>query len=172
MEPTVTNTIVTIQNPTEDSIVINPTAVLSAEDVVEQYGGKIKHGAFVSLTERDGRDNTIGGSIFVADREVDGRLYLQNNEYLLDGDGADIDSIGSVCASGEVELDASVVEGELETFTVYGINDDHQTFTAVITATEATAEEVGIKAGLVDDGYEHLVKIAAILKGNQTGLEL
>lgn len=166
MEPR--NTIVTIQNPAEDSVVINPYAVLSPEAVIENYGGKIKHGAFVSIIERDGLDNTIGGSIFVADRETDGRLYLQNNEFLIDGEGADVDDIGAVVASGDVELEASE---ELETFTVFGNNDNGVDFVAVVTATEATVRDVGIQAGLVDEGFEDSVSIDCILKGDQSTVE-
>lgn len=169
MEPNI-YTILVIQNPGEESIVINPFGALSPERALEQYGGQIKHGAFVALIDRDaGSGNTVGGAIFVADREADGRLYLQNNEFLVNGEGADIDDIGTVVTSGEVELE--VPEADLETFTVYGVNDNSETFTAVVSATEDTVADVAVKAGTVDEGFGHLVKIVAILKGDQSDLE-
>lgn len=172
MEPS--NTIITIQNPGEEAAVINPYAVLSPEDVVQQYGGQIKHGAFVTLIGRDGLDNTVGGLILVADRETDGRLYLQNNEFLTEDNAykADIDDIGAVVASGEVPLDPPPVDpADLETFTVFGNNDDNENFVAVVSATEDTVYDVGVKAGLVDEGYEEDVDIVLIVKGDQSNLE-
>lgn len=166
MEPT--NTIVTIQNPGEESIVINPYAVLTATQVAEQYGGKIKHGAFVSIAERNGFDNTTGGSIFVADRDTDGILYLQNNEYMNDG-VCGVDTIGAVAGSADVPLEPD--PADLETFTVFGNNDDNEDFVAVVTATEDTVYSVGVQAGLVDEGYEEDVDIVLIVKGDQRNLE-
>lgn len=177
MEPNII-TILTIQNPGEDSFVINPYGALSPEATIEQYGGKIKHGAFVTLIDRDaGSGNTVGGSIFVADRETDGRLYLQDNSYLAEDNAykADIDDIGAVVAvvaSGDVPLDPPPVDpADLETFTVFGNNDDIGAFVAVVSATEDTVYDVGVKAGLVDEGYEEDVDIVLIVKGDQSNLE-
>jgi len=160
MEPNLVTLVV--QNPGEQAEVIARDYGLTPGTAIEQYGGQIKHGAFVSLSGD-------GVQLLVADREVDGILYLQNNEHLIDGQGADIDLIGSVVASGDVPCEPD--EADLETFTVYGVNDNHETFTAVVSATEDTIADVAVKAGTVDEGFEHLVKIVAILKGDQTDLE-
>jgi hypothetical protein len=164
MEPTIT--LVTIQNPGEDSVIINPFGVETPESVIEKYGDQIKHGAFVSLIDRDTNSNTVGGLILVADREADDILYLQNNEYMSDDNAADVDQIGAVIASGDVAL-----AEELETFTVVGNNDDGEAFVAVVTATEDTVYNVGVQAGLVDEGFENSVTIDLIVKGAHPDLE-
>jgi hypothetical protein len=171
LEPN-THTLLTIQNPGEDSVVINPFGALTPEQAAEQYGGQIKHGAFVTLVDRDVRSgNTVGGVILIADREADGRLYLQNNEYMTEDNPhkADVDDIGAVVASCDVPED--VPEPELETFTVFGNNDDSEDFVAVVAATDDTVYDVGVKAGLVDEGYESDVEIRLILKGDWSHLE-
>lgn len=163
-------TIVAVSNPgDEEATVFVASTVLSAEEVIEQYGNKINHGAFVSVTYRDGRGNTTRVLHFIADRSVSS-LYLQNNEFMADEDDApDVDDIGTVVASGYAPLETP--EEELETYTVFGRNDDSENFVAVVTATEETVAEVAVKAGTVDEGCEHLVIIGAILKGDQSDLD-
>lgn len=154
------NTIIGIQNSDEETAeVIVHGSALTASGVIEHYGHKINKGAFVSVTDVDGAGVTVGITIYIADK-LDTTVYLQDNAF---GDETDIDNVGSTVAVGEVS-----VPEELETFTVYGVNDNSETFIAVVTATESTVEDVAITAGTVDEGVEHLVKIVAVLRGDQT----
>lgn len=158
-------TILAIQNPGDaEATIANPQRILTPNTAIEQYGGQIKQGAFVTLTDRSVNGNTVSVTTFVADRIGD-TLYLQNNAGIAENE-VSIDSIGGVEAQGYAPP-----EPELETFTVFGNNDDGENFVAVVSATEDTVVEEGVKAGLVDEGYEADVTIAAVLKGDQSGLE-
>lgn len=161
-------TVVAIQNPGEEAVIIRAGA-LTPETAIEQFGEQIQHGAFVALTDRDYHGNTTSVTLLVADRETDGRLYLQDNSYLYPDNQykADVDDIGAVVASGDVPLP----EPDLETFTVFGNNDDGEDFVAVVSATEDTVHDEGVKAGLVDEGFENSVSINLILKGDCSDLE-
>ena len=162
-------TIVSIQNPGDAEATNIVAESLTPTGVIEQYGSRIAQGAFVALTDRDFiNGNTQRVSLFVADR-VETNLYLQNNELMQDENvAADPDNIGAVIASGQAPLASTE---ELETFTVFGVNDDGENFSAVVSATEDTVHDVGIKAGLVDEGWENSVKIDLIVKGDALDLE-
>lgn len=166
-------TIVAISNPGDaEATIIVASTVLSAEEVIEQYGDKINHGAFVSVIYRDGHGDTTRVLHFIADRSGN-YLYLQNNNFMADEDNApDVDYIGAVVASGYAYAPLETPEEELETYTVFGRNDDSENFVAVVSATEETVAEVAVRAGTVDEGCEHLVTIGAILKGDQSDLDL
>lgn len=162
-------TVVAIQNPGEETQVFRANE-LTPYSAAEQFGVHMKQGAFVALTNHDERGNTESVALFVVDTlaTAEGRrVYLQNNERFADSDfpEVDIDDIG--CVIGYADLAVA----PLETYTVFGINDDRENFVAVITATPDTVEEQAVKAGLVDEGYESSVQIVAIFKGDQTDLE-
>jgi hypothetical protein len=161
MEPT----ILAVQNPGEETILI-PQVGTDLEDIIINYGSQFEHGAFVALIEKDafGQVRTIRQ--FVVDKITDGQTYLQDNSYMSEDGAANVDHIGAVVSAGFP--DDPTPEEELETFTVYGVNDDDEAFSAVVSATESTVESVGVQAGLVDEGFESHVKIVAILKGDQT----
>lgn len=161
-------TILAIQNPGDaEATIVNPQSIITPDTAIEEYGSQIKQGAFVSLTDRNSGGNTVNVALFVADRVGD-VVYLQNNESVVERH-VSIDDIGSVVAAHGAPLTPD--EADLETFTVFGTNDDGERFIAVVSATEDTVEDVGVKAGLVDKGYEADVSIAAVLKGDHSGLE-
>lgn len=160
--------ILAVQNPGEAAVIIARDFGLTPNGAIEQYGDQIKQGAFVSLTERDNDGNTASVALFVADRVGD-TLYLQDNSFMSDSEAPSIDDIGSTVASGEAPLTPN--PAELETFTVFGNNDDGEAFVAVVTATEDTVYNVGVQAGLVDEGFENSVTIDLIVKGEQADLE-
>lgn len=68
------------------------------------------------------------------------------------------------------EVPAPVPDVELETFTVFGTNDDNEAFTAVITADPDKVETAAQEAGATAPNYAYLVTIAGILKGDQSDL--
>ena len=161
---TIEQTIVGIQNPGDEAAEVFRTGyALTPSDIANHFSDKIESGAFVTAIDRDPHGNTVGIKVFIADKSEE-VVYLQNNEY---GEEANIDLLGDVVCSVEFEAKA-----ELETFTVYGTDDNGSPFRAVITATEADAEEAGIEAGTVNWGCGYLVKIVAILKGDVTKEEV
>lgn len=163
-------TILAIQNPGEtEATILRELEGIDLLSVIEKHGAIIEHGAFVSLTDRDLDGNTCGVRQFIADR-IGNTLYLQNNEFMRHEDErANVDDIGSVVESGYAPLPAP--KPELEAFTVFGTNDAGEGFVAAVAATEDTVYDVGVQAGLVDQGYEADVMIVAILKGDQSGVE-
>ncbi len=164
-------TILAVKNPSdevENATILAERPGLTPEAVIEEFGDKIERGAFVSLTERDEGGNTTNVLLYVADRSGDS-LYLQDNGNIGPDYGADIDDIGDVIESGYAPL--ADPEPELETFTVFGNNDDGEDFVAVVSATEDTVRETGVQAGLVDPGFEDSVSIGLILKGDHSDLE-
>lgn len=160
--------ILAVQNPGEAATVVACDFGLTPKIAIDKYGDQIKQGAFVSLTERDNDGNTAAVSIYVADRVLD-QLYLQDNEYLSESGAPSIDIIGSVIEQGHAPLAPDPTE--LETFTVFGKNDDEENFVAVVSATVDTVHDAGVKAGLVDEGYEEDVVINVVLKGDYSNLE-
>lgn len=169
-------TILAIQNPGDaEATIVNPQSIITPDTAIKEYGGQIKQGAFVSLTDCSPNGNTVGACIFVADRAGD-VVFLHSNAYMsldsalyIDNIGEIIDNIGEIIASRSAPLIPD--EANLETFTVFGTNDDGYPFRAVVSATKDTVYDVGVKAGLVDEGYEGNVSIAVVLKGDQSGLE-
>lgn len=162
-------TILAIQNPGETKSIIIRDVGEPGRDAIEKHGAVIKRGAFVSFTTRDNLGNTSAVEHFIADR-VSNRVYLQDNGHfaldLDDAEAPDVDYIGAVIHSGD-----AAPTGGLETFTVYGNNDDDEDFVAVVSATEDTVYDEGVKAGLVDAGYEDDVAIHNIVKGDLRELE-
>jgi len=166
-------TVLAIQNPGEEAEIFRIPSV-DAYGAIDNYGEKMQHGAFVSLTARDSQGNTTDVKLYVVDR-IGSTVYLQMNDRLQDEEAPSIDYIGGVVASGEAPLPTPPVPEpepvELETFTVFGNNDDNENFVAVVSATEDTVHEVGVQAGLVDEGYEDQVDIVLIVKGDHSDAE-
>jgi hypothetical protein len=160
MEP-VDITILAIQNPgSEETVIVSPQRTVSPQQAADEYGSQIQQGAFVTLIDRSPHGNTVGVTVLVADRNGD-VVYLQTNDAIADNE-VDIDAIGRVVA----ESYNPEPKVELETFTVFGNNDDGDDFVAVVSATEDTVHDVGVQAGLVDAGFEGSVTISCILKGD------
>lgn len=167
MEPT-SITIVAIQNPGDaEATIVNPQEIITPDDAIEKFGAQIEQGAFVSLTGRNIKGNTTGVQILVADRSGDS-LYLQDNEFMQDKEmAADVDNIGKIIASGYAPLP------QLNTYTVFGANDEGERFVKVCTAEtpEEAAEQTKI-AVLVDAGCAHLVKVDIVLTGDHSDAEV
>lgn len=166
-------TIIAIKNPEETPLVIDDGFVLDGNEVAEQYGKQIKRGAFVTLIDVDYDGDADGDAeLYIADR-VEDRVYLQSNDQVGDG-GNSIDAVGSVHTyADDVPLESDEPDpADLETFTVFGNNDDNENFVAVVSATEETVREVGINAGVVDEGCEGMVDIVLIVKGDQSSAEV
>jgi hypothetical protein len=166
MEPT-SITIVAIQNPGDaEATIVNPQEIITPDDAIEKFGTQIEQGAFVSLTGRSINGNTIGVQILVADRSG-ASLYLQDNEFMQDEEtAADVDNIGKVIASGYAPLP------QLNTYTVFGSNDDGERFVNVCTAeTPEEAAKQTKTAVLVDAGCESMVDIVIVLTGDHSDAE-
>lgn len=165
-----TYSIVGITNPKEGAAQAATDVLASVADpasIISDYGDQIENGALVSITDRDGNGNTVGQYLYIADRESnEDTLILRNNATLGDL------SVFLYEAGGEVARGESAPEAELETFTVFGNNDDGEDFVAVVTATEDTVADVGVQAGLVDEGFEGSVSISLILKGDHSDTEV
>jgi hypothetical protein len=159
-----------IQNPgvAVAQVIVGPPG-LTPPEIISNYGGKIAQGAFVSVAEFNAYNLPTGGGVFVADR-IDDHLYLQDNSGLAEREeGPTIDAIGEVINSGYAPLDAP--PEQLETFTVFGLNDDGEAFTAIVAATEDTIETVGRTAGATSWGGAADVELQLIVKGDASGWE-
>jgi hypothetical protein len=176
--------IIAITNPSDESAEAGiveeiPYPGLTPRTILERYGSKLEDGAQVVMTNID--NSRVWQ--YIATRETDGTesIALRSNNGLAreDGDQTFIQFVAAgpghgefIIEVGDYELERPEPPVELETFTVYGENDDDERFVAVVSATEDTVREAGIKAGLVDEGYEADVRIDLILKGDQTDLEV
>jgi hypothetical protein len=120
----------------------------------------------VSLTGRSLNGNTTRVQILVADRSGD-FLVLQDNEFMRDEEtGAGVNNIGKVIVGGYAPLP------QLNTYTVFGSNDNNEQFVNVCTAE--TAEEAAMQtktAVLVDEGCESMVDINIVLTGDHSDAE-
>lgn len=161
-------TVLVVQNPDEEATVVARSPGLDPDSTIEEYGEQIKRGAFVALIQRDRLSNTTGGELFVADR-IDSTLYLQTNAYMSDDGGASVDDIGPSIAAGYAPLPEPV---ELNTYTVFGTDDDGERFSNLCTAETAEQAAAQTKtAVLVDEGCEHLVTVDIVLTGDHTDAE-
>lgn len=148
-------TILAIQNPGRpEAVIIRHRGALSPPTVITKHSAKIEHGAFVSLTERDIDGNTRSVSHFIADRTPN-QLYLQNNDYMQDDTAPAVNEIGAFVAGGI----AKPIQVELETFTIFGKDDNDEVFVTIVDATEDTARD-GFGADVI------------IFKGDQSELEI
>lgn len=166
MEPT-SITIVAIQNPGDaEATIVNPQEIITPDDAIEKFGAQIEQGAFVSLTDRNINSNTTSVQILVADRVADS-IYLQNNAFMQDeGTAPDVDSIGEVIARGYAPLP------QLNTYTVFGSNDDGERFVNVCTAeTPEEAAKQTKTAVVVNAGCESMVDIVIVLTGDHSDVE-
>lgn len=156
-------TLIAITNPSDPSaesgFVDTKAGNIPVESIIPEYGDKIEDGAQIVVVG-DGPVPHVWQ--YIAERFIDDIWIRVNNDIQTN---IDTEVVGPEVATGHVGL------RELETFTVYGVNDNDEAFTAVVSATEHTVADVAAKAGAVDEDYEHLVKIAAIVKGDQSDLE-
>lgn len=155
-----------IQNVGEEPITVRSQYFIENDEFISKYGSKIKRGAFVALFNFDA-GMLVSSRQFIADR-IETRVYLQDNSNVITSN-CNIDFVGEIVAHGNAALEGEIPG--LETFTVFGENDDGERFTAVISATEETAFKAAIDAGTVDRGWEDDVTIAAILYGDQSTLD-
>jgi len=152
---------VAITNPSDSAAkagVVENVGFWSPRSLLEQFGERIEDGAIISVFDLGGI--TPGVWQYIAERYGD-EIKLRTNNTLSD-------YFDTANAGETIDAFTIAAAAELETFTVYGVNDDGEGFTAVVNATEDTVEDVGVQAGLVDEGYEHAVKIVAVLRGDQT----
>lgn len=158
--------LIAITNPSDESaeagFVHTQVGYITTERIIPDYGDKIEDGAQIVIVS-DGPNPRVWQ--FIAER-VDDDIWIRVNNTT--GDYIDTEDVGPSVASGSVEPEAP-----LETYTVFGENDDAEPFRAVVTATSpAAAKAAGIQAGLVDEGFEHDVDIAAVLKGNVSDVDV
>lgn len=157
-------TLIAITNPSDESaqagFVHTQGGVITVESIIPEYGDKIEDGAQIVIV--DDSFPTINVWQYIAERCGDEVwLHVNNTARLY----VDIDDVGPVVAQGT--LTAPEPEVELETFTVFGENDDAEAFRAVVTAASpAAAKAAGTAAGLVDEGCEDMVRVDAVLKGD------
>lgn len=164
---------VAITNPSDNKalagIVEELGDVWSPKTLLEKFGDKLEDGALVSVFDVSVFQyvaTRVGDSIAL--RTNDGWADL-GDELLIDKCSPDYGPVESLMAP----LASEEPEPELEEYTVVGTNDDSDPFTATVTASSPEqAEEEGIKAGLVDEGYEYLVTIIAVFKGDLSGINV
>lgn len=172
--------LIAITNPSDESaesgIVYEaaPFETFTPNAILNKFGSKLEDGAQVTMVE----GNRVWQ--YLATRDGSSIALRSNNALAADAGDQDEDSeffwfVTGRSGGSDSIIDSTVAplelpEAELETFTVYGNNDDDENFVAVVSATEETAHEVGVAAGVVDKGYENDVKIYLILKGDQTDL--
>lgn len=161
--------LIAITNPSDESaqsgFVHTQTGHVTVESIIPEYGEKIEDGAQIVIVS-DGPAPRVWQ--YIAERVGDD-IWIRVNNTL--SDYIDTEDVGPCVAQGTVT--ATEPEVELETYTVFGENDDGEQFRAVVTAANpAAAKAAGIQAGLVDEGFERDVDIAAILKGDVTDVDV
>lgn len=172
-------TLIAVTNPSDESaeagIVDQRSLVGHPEGILREFGDRLEDGAQVALVENGRvwqyivtRDDENPESValrsnnsLAADKRAEGERFI---DYVNDTP----DAFDYIIEVGYYPLESAAA---LEEFTVYGINDDGEPFTAVVAATEATVYDAGVQAGLVDEGFENSVKIVAVFKGDQSDLE-
>lgn len=177
-------TLIAITNPSDESaesgFVATPDFICTPQIILEQYGDKLEDGAQVVMIEGEGEDTRVWQYVATRNPNYPESIALRSNNALAADAGPDgeefIFYISGRDPYGEGIIENANVslasdEPELETFTVFGNNDDGENFVAVVTATEETVIDEGVKAGVVDEGYESDVVIVAVLKGDQSHLE-
>lgn len=155
-----------IQNPDAEPITVRSNYDISNEEFIVKYGSEVKKGALIALFNFD-TGLLVNSRQFIADR-IQNRVYLQNN-VLADKDSCSIDAVGEIVEDGLAPLENDTPA--LETYTVFGFNDNDERFTAVISSTDEAVYDDAVIAGLVDPGYEYLVRVAAIFRGDYSDLE-
>lgn len=183
-------TLIAITNPSdpsaEASIVRNVDYDAGCpEGILENFGDKLEDGAQVVMVKRErvwqylatrespppggfdsGSIALRNNNALVRDSRYDNDAFI---DYMNGSDNFDIIAMGNYPLASDVAAEAT--DEPLETFTVFGNNDDGEDFVVVVSATEDTVREVGAKAGLVDEDYVDLVDINLIVKGEHPDLE-
>lgn len=156
--------LIAITNPSDESaesgFVHTQDGYITVESIIPEYGERIEDGAQIVIVTNGPRPRVWQ---YVAERVGDD-IWVRVNNTL--SDYIDTEDVGPCVAQGSV-----ATAPDLETFTVFGENDNGERFVAVVAATEDTVEDVAVKAGLVDEGFESDVDIHLILKGDQSDLE-
>lgn len=169
-------TIVAITNPSDEGaeshIVEELAGLVVPRRILEEFGDRLEDGAQVAMI---GGANGVGRVWqYIATRDGETVALRSNNGLAGRAEGERfIDFVENADDAHKylIEVVGLPPEPELETFTVFGENDDGERFVAVVSATEDTVNDVGVQAGLVDDGFEHYVRIDLILKGDHSDLE-
>jgi hypothetical protein len=161
--------LIAITNPVHESAYAefthNQSTPITLESIVPKYGDKIENGAQIVIVSDDPTPRVWQ---YIAERNGD-YIWIRTNNNL--SDYIDTEDIGPSVAEGTVT--PAEPEAELETYTVFGEDDDGERFRAVVAASSPAAAYVaGIQAGLVDEGFEHDVAIAAVLKGDVTDIDV
>ena len=143
-------------NQAEAGFVHTQDGYITTERIIPDYGDKIEDGAQIVIVS-DGPAPRVWQ--FLAER-VDDEIWIRVNNTT--ADYIDVSDAGPSVAEGSV-----APEVELEAYTVFGRNDDDEPFRCVVTAASpAAASEAAVEAAVVDEGYQYMVKIATVLKGD------
>lgn len=177
--------LIAITNPSDESaeagFVITPEFVPTPSRILEEYGNKLEDGAAVVFIEGEGAGTRVWQYIATREPNHPASIALRSNNALAADAGDSGEEFifyvsgrrggnSSIIDSANVPLEAEI---ELKTYTVFGENDDGEQFRAVVTAPDpAAAKAAGIQAGLVDEGFEHDVDIAAVLEGDVTDVDV
>lgn len=170
-------TLIAITNPSDESaeagFVATPEFLPTPSRILEEYGSKLEDGAAVVFVE----GTRVWQYIATRDPNNPASIALRSNNALAADAGESGEEFifyvsgrrggnSSIIDTANIPLEA---DGPLETYTVFGENDDAEPFRAVLTATSpAAAKLAGIDAGTVDAGCEHMVRVDAVLKGDVT----
>lgn len=174
-------TLIAVTNPSDKSaesgFVVEPEFLPTPERILAEYGGKLEDGAQIAFIEGEGEDTRVWQYIATRDPNNPESIALRSNNALAADAGPSGEEFifyvnqrqggnASIIESAHVALEA---DAPLETYTVFGENDDSERFVAVVTApSEAAAYDAGITAGCVDEGWESDVRIDLILPGDHS----
>ncbi len=168
--------LIAITNPSDASAeagtVQSISGICTPKFILEELGEKLEDGDQVVMVE----DDRVWQYLVTRSSNEAPIALRPNNALGVDARYGDGESCidheqwrqGEIIECGTQKL---VSEGELETFTVFGNNDDGEDFVAVVSATEDTVYDAGVQAGLIDGGYEQWVTIDLIVKGDESDLE-
>lgn len=156
--------LIAITNPSDESaeagFVHTQYGYITTESIIPDYGDKIEDGAqIVIVSDIDGLAHRVWQ--FIAER-VDDEIWIRVNNTV--GDYIDVEDAGPCVAQGNV-----TPPEPLETYTVFGRNDNCEPFRCVVSAiSPVEAYAAAVDAAVVDEGWEFEVRVDIVLKGDVT----